>query len=324
MKKEFKNLIAPNNKKYIRRDLTLKYFSNISKTKKELNEKIKEILEEEMNKECFDCGALNPNYISINNGIFLCNNCINVHQQFTNEISIIKDNNLSSLTNKEILYIYYGGNMRLNNFVNYEFPGLQNYQPNILYRTQAMNYYRNRLTSMVYKTNKPEKPNSVYAYKLIGENIDKYSKNRLLFENPNINNNKTNLNNANQNNGKNVKFIYDDYNNNKKRHYQINSGINFESSYQNNNINNTFNININQKENQKEKQKENQKESHKENQKVQKYKIIKRKKKVDNNIFDKKYNLYNNTFFEEMKNIFKLGNKKIKLRMKLNDKEEEK
>ena len=211
MKKEFKNHITLSNKKHIKRDLTLKYFSNISKSKIELNEKIKEILEEEMNKECFDCGAINPKYISINNGIFLCDNCINVHQQFTNDISIIKDNNLSSFTNKEILYIYYGGNMRLNNFVNYEFPGLQNYQPNILYRTQAMNYYRNRLNAMVCKSNKPEKPNSVYAYKLIGEIIDKYSKNRLLFENQKINNNKAKLNNANQNYGQNLKYIYNDY-----------------------------------------------------------------------------------------------------------------
>ena len=97
--------------------------------------------------------------------------------------------------------------MRLNNFVNYEFPGLQNYQPNILYRTQAMNYYRNRLNAMVFKTNKPEKPNSVYAYKLIGENIDKYSKNRLLFENPNNNNNKTDSIKTNQSYGKKVKTI---------------------------------------------------------------------------------------------------------------------
>jgi len=326
MRNQFKNNIASNKIKYIKRDITMKYFSNISNNKRELEEKIKEILEEEMNKECFDCGSLNPKYISINNGIFLCNNCIKVHEQFTKDISLIKNNDLFSLTNKEILFIYFGGNSRLNNFVNYEYPGLQNYQPNILYRTQAMNYYRNRLNALVCKRKKPEKPNSIYAYKLIGEIIDKYSKNRLLFDtsafnnksninninntnntnNINNTNNTNNTNNLNQTNkiGKNLKYIYNNFNI-KKYHYPRKiTEFNFESSYQNNNINNTFNININQKENQKNR-------------------IVRRKKNLGNNNFDKNYNLYNNTFFEEMKNIFRQTSKKVKLRMQLNDKEDE-
>ena len=272
-----------NNNKYIKKEISKNNFSTISKNKRDLDNKIKEILEEEMNKECFDCGELNPKYISINNGIFLCFNCVKLHYQFPSGISIIKNNNLYLLNSKEILFLYYGGNSRLNNFVNYEYPGLQNYQPNILYITQAMNYYRNRLNSMVYKRKKPTKPIPLYAYKLIGENTDKYSKNRFLFESSNFDNSNDDIYNINNN-------VQNSVNNKTLKYNKISKSpeIKFGSSYINNSINNTFNINANWNDN-----------------KINSYR-------------DK--NEYNNTFFEEMKNIFKHQKTKAKLTMKINEK----
>ena len=283
MRKEVIKKFISNNNKYIKKEITISNFSTVSKDKRELNNKIKEILEEEMNKECFDCGELNPKYISINNGIFLCFNCIKLHYQFPSGISIIKNNNLYLLNSKEILYLYYGGNSRLNNFVNYEYPGLQNYQPNILYITQAMNYYRNRLNSLVCKRKKPSKPIPLYAYKLLGENTDKYSKNRFLFENSNFDNSNDdiyNINNHVQTNENNKTFKF---NKNSKS-----PEIKFGSSYINNSINNTFNINANWNDN-----------------------------KI-NSSRDK--NEYNNNFFEEMKNIFKHQNTKAQLTTKVKEK----
>ena len=281
-KKIIKNFIS-NNNKYIKKEITKNNFCTTSKKNRDLDNKIKEILEEEMNKECFDCGELNPKYISINNGIFLCYNCVKLHYQFPSGISTIKNNNLYLLNSKDILYLYYGGNNRLNNFVNYEYPGLQNYQPNILYITQAMNYYRNRLTSIVCKRKKPSKPIPLYAYKLLGENTDKYSKNRFLFENSNFDNSNDDIYNINNNVQTNE--------NNKTLKYNKTSKspeIKFGSSYINNSINNTFNINANWNEN-----------------KISSYR-------------DK--NEYNNNFFEEMKNIFKHQKTKDKLTMKINEK----
>ena len=131
------------------------------------NRKIQEIYKDEMNNECFDCGKSDPDFISANNGVFLCKDCMSIHYQFSDDISLIIKNNLFLLNEEQINYIYFGGNRKLLEFINYEFPQLQNYQPEILYKTLAMQYYRDKLYYLVEGGNKPVKPNEHFAYKLI-------------------------------------------------------------------------------------------------------------------------------------------------------------
>lgn len=138
----------------------------------ERNRKVQEIYKDEMNNECFDCGKSNPEFISANNGVFICRECMSVHYQFSDEVSLIIKNNLFLLNEEQINYIYYGGNRKLLEFINYEFPQLQNYQPEILYKTQAMQYYRDKLYFLVEGGNKPMKPNEHFAYKLINNIVN--------------------------------------------------------------------------------------------------------------------------------------------------------
>lgn len=44
----------------------------------------------EENKNCFDCNEINPNWASVNNGIFLCIRCSTIHRKFGAKISFIK------------------------------------------------------------------------------------------------------------------------------------------------------------------------------------------------------------------------------------------
>ena len=60
--------------------------------------KIKILLKEQKNNECFECSNLYPEYISLNNGIFLCRNCVLDHINLPKSISYIIKNNLRSLT----------------------------------------------------------------------------------------------------------------------------------------------------------------------------------------------------------------------------------
>ena len=137
----------------------------------EKRRKIKEIKDNELNKQCFDCSSCNPEYISINNGVFICKDCLINHNKFPKQISTTLKNNLSSLNSKELEFMYLGGNQNLLEFINYEYPFLQKFKINILYQTKAMQYYRNNLYYIIYGGPKPIKPNEkINAYELVDAN----------------------------------------------------------------------------------------------------------------------------------------------------------
>ena len=110
---------------------------------------IEQIKSDQINNVCFECGANNPEYISINNGVFICQECIQGHFQFPQEISQIKINDLYSLNNNEVQKIYLGGNKKLIEFINFDFPRLKQFPPNVLYKTRAIDYYRKKLEFLV-------------------------------------------------------------------------------------------------------------------------------------------------------------------------------
>ena len=145
---------------------------------------IEEIKEEQFNNVCFECGSLNPEYISINNGIFLCQECIQGHLQFPQEISQIIINDLFSLNNNQVKKLYLGGNKNLIEFINFDYPRLKQFSPDILYKTNAIEYYRKRLEFYVKGGQKPLKPFFESAYHLIN------SQNGNNSFNSNINNRK--------------------------------------------------------------------------------------------------------------------------------------
>ena len=170
-------------------------FYNINKpqenSQSEKNLKIQEIYKDEMNNQCFDCGKPNPDFISANNGVFICRECMGIHYQFTDEVSLIIKNNLFLLNEEQINYIYYGGNRKLLEFINYKYPKLKKFGPEMLYKTQAMQYYRDNLYYLVEGGNKPIKPTENCAYNLI-PNLQGYSLIDRNEENTYINNNSRN------------------------------------------------------------------------------------------------------------------------------------
>ena len=176
-----------------------KFSYNVVKRKK-----IKEIKDNELNKECFDCGSCYPEYISINNGVFICKDCLKTHNKFPKEISTTLKNNLSSLNSKELEYMYLGGNQKLSEFINYEYPQLQKFKINILYQTKAMQYYRNFLKFMVNGGPKPIKPNeNINAYELVDKNDFMIKSEKIKIKLNTNNNNKSYkkiINNININN----------------------------------------------------------------------------------------------------------------------------
>ena len=107
--------------------------------------KIEETIKDELNNYCVECGEENPEFISVNNAIFLCRECTKNHLKFPKNISKIRKNNIKYLTLSEIQFLLCGGNRALLNFICNEYPKLAELPSNILYRTQAMIYYRQNL-----------------------------------------------------------------------------------------------------------------------------------------------------------------------------------
>ena len=177
---------------------------------------IEEIKNDEMNNECFDCGCPNPEYISINNGIFLCKRCIYYHCKFPDEISTLIKNNLSSLGLKELNYLYFGGNRNLAEYISSTCPELNKYHPEILYKTDELKYYRDKLS------------------KIINED---FQKDKLLltqdnFKRPKAEQNyKYNNNTFNRNKMKNLNDIYDNNKEISKNKDNDNNKINLKKKY---------------------------------------------------------------------------------------------
>ena len=140
--------------------------------------KIKLLLKDPKNNECFECSNNNPEYISLNNGIFLCENCISSHLDLPKTISNIIKNNLGRLTLNNIQYLCCGGNQKLIDFINKEYPNLKQLKPIYLYQTYAMDYYRKSLEYLIEGGIKPIKPNIDKAYELINipQNLKKKKK----------------------------------------------------------------------------------------------------------------------------------------------------
>jgi len=153
----------------------------------EKERKIKAILKEISNHKCIDCNKPNPEYISLNNSVFLCQTCFKRHSKFPISVSKPIRNNLFSLTLKELQYLYFGGNKKIKEFMNYEFPKLKKLSPSFVYKTIAMEYYRNWLKYLIEGGIKPIKPNEEIAYKSIEDkdiinnnNFEKNKENNII------------------------------------------------------------------------------------------------------------------------------------------------
>ena len=104
---------------------------------------------EEIETNCFDCGCRNPELISINNGILICNTCGLNHMTFPPGASILICNDIKALSEKELLFLSLGGNKKLYEFILNQCPSLLNLPRKFLYISPIIEYYRKRLENLV-------------------------------------------------------------------------------------------------------------------------------------------------------------------------------
>lgn len=111
---------------------------------------IEEILSIKGNNECCDCGAENPKWTSLNNGIFLCLKCARFHRNYGPEISLIYSLQTDHFEEESLVYLTKGGNHKFKiNLAEYNIsPDSTNQQK---YMTKAADYYRRNLENEVFK-----------------------------------------------------------------------------------------------------------------------------------------------------------------------------
>ena len=136
---------------------------------------IPEILTIPGNSNCCDCGMEKPKWASLNNGAFLCLKCAGVHRSLGVDISTIRSLQIDSWTDKQILYLTNGGNLKLKKLWK-EYNIKANDPVEKRYKSKACDYYRKYLKNLVEKMSDPEfkqieliKPNSEEGKELMEE-----------------------------------------------------------------------------------------------------------------------------------------------------------
>jgi hypothetical protein len=141
---------------------------------------------DEENYRCVDCDKEKTTYISINNGVTLCDFCAKQHLLLGNSISFIKSIN-AQLDEYLFNYIVFGSNTKFKRFISNE-----NLDHNLIikkkYKTKCLDYYRKLLKSKVEGTPKPVKnyqnPNEIVEdNNLCFPEFDKYKIKKQIIVN---------------------------------------------------------------------------------------------------------------------------------------------
>ena len=147
------------------------------------------------NSSCNDCGDTDVKYVSVNNGITLCELCAQIHKNFGYEISFIRSIE-DQFDDYLVGFFIYGGNKKFRKKMRNMGVDLDQKKGN-LYRTFGADYYRRNLKSVVKGNSQLdidfEKANDVmkdetnnfpeFANYVINSNYDK----RLMVEGNNNN-----------------------------------------------------------------------------------------------------------------------------------------
>jgi hypothetical protein len=105
----------------------------------------------EIENYCFDCGHGEPEFISINNGVLICEKCGFNHMTFPPGVSILIKNEKNSLSETESQFLLLGGNQKLYKYILNKSPNLINLPRKVLYTSLILNSYRKKLCDLVYK-----------------------------------------------------------------------------------------------------------------------------------------------------------------------------
>ena len=170
---------------------------------------------ESRNRKCNDCGDDGVKYVSVNNGITLCELCAQIHKNFGNQISYLKSID-EEFDDYLMGFFIYGGNKKFRRTLKQMGVNLD-VKKGHLYRTYGVDFYRRNLKSLVKGNSHLDKdydnPNEVM--KNDSNSFPEFN-NYIVHGNNNNYNNNNNINDFGslQNDGDNNNFNMNNMNNN--------------------------------------------------------------------------------------------------------------
>ena len=137
------------------------------------------ITNEPSNRLCFDCKLHRVSWASLNNSIFLCSSCVNLHRKLGANVSTVRSLYIDTWTDEQLKYLQCGGNNRLNELLSI-YQGTTIFINLVLfYNSKLLNFHRDSIKSEVTNTKCPVMPNAEEAFEL-SEKCDKNLVNELL------------------------------------------------------------------------------------------------------------------------------------------------
>lgn len=118
------------------------------------NPEIAQIMTFENNGYCVDCLAPNPTFTSVNNAVFICENCANMHKPLGPNISLVKSLINDQFSPEEISLLKIGGNLRFNTLIS-EYGITSDQNKEFKYHLKIADYYRKLLLAELNKETNP-------------------------------------------------------------------------------------------------------------------------------------------------------------------------
>ena len=118
------------------------------------NPEIAQIMSLESNRFCADCYAPNPTFTSVNNAVFICENCANFHKPLGTNISLVKSVINGQFSPQEIALLKIGGNLRFNSLMG-EYGITSDQNKEFKYHLKITEYYRKLLIAELNKEINP-------------------------------------------------------------------------------------------------------------------------------------------------------------------------